>query len=54
MQPVIGHCANLKFGCRFGKQSAVARGRLETALSRLADVERRGETAPEQDLALIP
>ena len=31
----------------------VARGRLETALSRLADVERRGETAPEQDLAAI-
>lgn len=31
----------------------VARGRLETALSRLADVERRGEIAPEQDLAAI-
>ena len=31
----------------------VARGRLETALSRLADVERRGETAPDQDLAAV-
>ena len=31
----------------------VARGRLETALSRLADVERRGETASEQDLAAV-
>lgn len=31
----------------------VARGRLETALSRLADVERRGDTASEQDLAAV-
>jgi len=31
----------------------VARGRLETALSRLADVERRGDIASEQDLATI-
>ena len=31
----------------------VARGRLETALSRLADVERRGEMASEQDLAAV-
>ena len=31
----------------------VARGRLETALSRLADVERRGEAPSEQDLAAV-
>ena len=31
----------------------VARGRLETALSRLADMERRGETASNQDLAAV-
>lgn len=31
----------------------VARGRLETALSRLADFERRGETASERDLAAV-
>ena len=31
----------------------VARGRLETVLSRLADVERRGEAPSEQDLAAV-
>ena len=31
----------------------MARGRLETALSRLADVECRGETASERDLAAV-
>ena len=31
----------------------VARGRLETALSRLADVERRGEAPSDQDLAAV-
>ena len=31
----------------------VAKARLETALSQLADVERRGETAPERDLEAV-
>lgn len=31
----------------------VARGRLETALSRLADIERRGESASQEDLEVI-